>query len=154
MEENTEVEIKRTESVSPERIVTTKKVIKDPNIKTEPPQQVFEKKKSIFRIYQVVWYILGVIETILAFRFLLKMLAADPTGGFGFFVYKISDPFAGPFVRVIGIAPIPSSGSYLEWSTLIAMLVYLVLAYGIVALMKFVKPVTPKEVEQHVDDIL
>lgn len=149
-----ETEIKKTQVISSptHEVVTTKKIIKDPAIKTEPPQKVFEKKKSIFRTYQVVWYILGVIEIILAFRFLLKALAADPTGGFGFFIYIMSEPFAGPFIRVIGVTEIPTSGPYLEWSTIIAMLVYFVVAYGITELMQFIKPVTPKEVEQHVDD--
>jgi uncharacterized protein YggT (Ycf19 family) len=149
-----ETQVKKTQVVSTptHEVITTKKVIKDPSIKTEHPQKVFEKKKSIFRTYQVVWYILGVIETILAFRFLLKVLAADPTRGFGFFIYRISDPFAGPFTTVIGIGENPTSGPYIEWSTLLAMLFYLIIAYGIVALLQFVKPVTPKEVEQHVDD--
>ena len=39
-----------------------------------------------------------------------------------------------------------------EWSTLIAMAVYAILAYGLVALFQLIKPTNPEEVEQNVDN--
>lgn len=132
-------------------ITTTKKIVQEPEVKTEHPQKVFETKKSIFRTYQVIWYILGIIEVLLGFRLLLKILAADPTSGFGRFIYALSEPFAAPFSRVVGVIEQPTSGPIFELSTIIAMAVYFIVAYGIVALLQFIKPVTPAEVEQTVD---
>jgi len=151
MEEEHEVE-KTTEVVStePEHVVkTTRRVVKQPAIKTEHPQTVYAKKKTIFRYYQLIWYIIGVIEVLLIFRFLLKMVGANSTTGFTYFIYTVSQPFAGPFLGVV--SPSVSGTSVMEWSTIIAMLVYVVIAYGVIYLFQLVKPVTPEEVEETVD---
>ncbi len=120
-----------------------------PGIKEEAPQKVFDKKKKIFRINQVIWYILGTVEVVLAFRILLKLLGANAYSGFTSFIYAISNPFALPFAGVLGITGV--SEMILEWSTLIAMAVYAILAYGIVALFQMIKPTNPEEVKQAVD---
>lgn len=116
-----------------------------PEIKTEAPQKVFDKKKKIFRLYQVIWYVLGVIEVLLTFRIILKLLGANPLSGFTSFIYAISNPFALPFAGILGITG--SLGMIFEWSTLIAMAVYAIVAYGIVTLFQLVKPANQEEVE-------
>lgn len=115
----------------------------------ESPQQAYQKKKVIFRTYQVIWYILGVVEVLLAFRVILKMLGANSASPFVSFIYAISRLFAQPFAGILGTSA--SSGLVLEWSTLIAMAVYAILAYGIVRLLQLIKPTSPEEVEQTVD---
>lgn len=134
----------------PKVITTTKQISEKPAIRTERPQRVFEKKKTIFRTYQIVWYILGVIETLLIFRFLLKALGANPFSGFTFFIYSLSDPFALPFNGILGTTVI--GALVFEWSTIIAIIVYALIAWGIVYLLQIVKPVTPDEVEEKVDN--
>lgn len=121
-----------------------------PNIKTESPQQTYETKKVIFRSYQIIWYILGVIEVILSFRIVLKLLGANPLSGFTNFIYSISEPFSSPFAGILRTSA--SSGMILEWSTLIAMAVYAIIAYGLVSLFQLIKPTNPEEVEQTVDN--
>ncbi len=114
------------------------------------PKKDYQTKKVIFRTYQVIWYILGIIEVVLAFRILLKLLGANAQSGFTSFIYAISNPFALPFAGILRVTGI--SEMTLEWSTLIAMAVYAILAYGIVALFQLVKPTNPEEVEQTVDN--
>lgn len=118
-------------------------------VQTEPPQKVYQKKKAIFRMYQIVWYVLGVIELLLGFRFILKMLAANPASGFTSLVYATSDTLVAPFRGIFKAAV--SEGSVLEWSTIIAAIVYAVIAYGLVQLVQLVKPAMPDEVERTVD---
>ncbi|MEX0650245.1 MAG: YggT family protein [Candidatus Andersenbacteria bacterium] len=118
-------------------------------VSPQAPQQAYRQKKAIFRAYQVIWYILGVLEVLLAFRFLLRLLEANPASGFVSFVYGVSAPFIAPFRAIF---PTPSfAGSVLEWSTLIAMIVYAVIAYGIIHLLQIGKPVDVEEVEKTVD---
>ncbi|MFA6532775.1 MAG: YggT family protein [Patescibacteria group bacterium] len=119
-------------------------------VSTDSPQKTYQTKKAIFRSYQVIWYILGVIEVILAFRVVLKFLGANAFSGFANFIYAISSPFALPFSGILGTSA--SSNLIFEWSTLIAMAVYAVVAYGIVALFQLVKPTNQEEVEQSVDN--
>lgn len=100
---------------------------------------VAQRSIVILRSYQIVWFILGLIETLLVFRFVLKMIGASTVSGFTNFIYALSYPFAAPF---IGVLPASVSGpSVIEWSSLIAMVVYLVAAYGVLELIRLLTPV-------------
>lgn len=112
--------------------------------------QTYQKKKAIFRAYQVIWYILGVIEVLLAFRVILRALGANPASGFTSFIYGLSYPLASPFFGIFGETV--TQGSVIEWSTLVAAVVYLIIAYGLVYLMQLMKPTNPIEVEQTVNN--
>lgn len=111
------------------------------------PQEAYQKKKVIFRAHQIIWYILGVIESLLAFRIVFKALGANPTRGFTSFIYSLSDPFALPFSGIFGVAA-SRSGNIIEWSTFVAIAVYAVIAFGLIKLIQLVKPTNPVEVEQ------
>ncbi len=115
----------------------------------EHPLKTYEKKKTIFRVYQSIWYILGVIEVLLVFRVILKMLGANSYSGFTNLIYTISNPLALPFRGIFQTDVV--EGSVFEWSTIIAGVVYAVVAYGLVHLFQLVKPTNPQEVEQKVD---
>ncbi len=142
-----------TEEVAPARVVKTRTVVQKPTVRTEHPQNVYETKKSIFRTYQAVWYILGFVEVMLAFRFILKLLAANPGSGFAILVYGLSGPLVFPFFGVLRVFVSSETGSVFEWPALIAMAVYWILAYGIIQLFQMLKPVTPQEVEDTVDTV-
>lgn len=135
---------------SPQRIIKTIRSTTEPPVPEEHPVKVYQKKKVIFRTYQIIWYILGVIEVLLAFRIALKVLGANPFSGFTNLVYKLSNPLALPFSGILGVTVIGSS--VFEWSTFIAVAVYFLVAYGLVELMQFIKPVSKEEVEQNVDN--
>lgn len=119
-------------------------------VSSEPPQKSFEKKKVIFRTHQIIWYILGLVEILLGFRITLKALGANPGSGFTSFIYDITSPLALPFQGIFNTSA--SGGSVFEWSTLVAALVYAIVAYGIVYFIQLMKPVSPKEVNQTVDN--
>lgn len=99
--------------------------------------------KPLFRATQVVWYILWVIEILLAFRFFLRLIGANPLAGFTNFIYTLSYPFAEPFRAVIGTTYV--EGAVFEWTTLLAMVVYWILASAIVKLMLLGRPVDDEE---------
>lgn len=144
-------EVTTVSSSAPEQVVTKTTTEMPPPVRTEHPQKVFEKKKAIFRINQIIWLILAVIETLLGFRMVLKALGANPLSGFTNLVYGLSDPFALPFR---GILPMNSTGvSTFEWSTIIAAIVYALIAYGLIHLLQILKPVTPAEVSENVDNV-
>lgn len=131
-------------------IVKETKVVTS-SVKTDSPQKAFQKKKTIFRFYQIIWYVLGIIEFLLGFRFIFKALGANPFSGFASFIYSITDPLTLPFQ---GIFRTNGNGLYvLEWSTLIAMVIYAIIAYGLIAIFQFIKPVSQEEVEQTVDEV-
>lgn len=147
-EQDTEVQEVTTVSTPSQQVVRQTKVVK-PLVATGSPQKAYDTKKAIFRTYQIIWYILGCVEVILAFRIVLKFLGANSYSGFTSFIYAISSPFALPFAGILGVTA--SSNMVFEWSTLIAMVVYTIVAYGLVALFQLVKPTNQNEVEQTVD---
>lgn len=141
-------EVTTVENSVPSQVVKKTTTQIDPLIKQEAPQKVFDKKKKIFRINQKIWYILGAIEVLLGFRFILKALAANPDSGFTNFIYAISGPFALPFRGIL--AESISGNSLIEWSSMFAAVVYLVIAGGLVYLLDLINPVSQEEVEMAV----
>ncbi len=125
------------------------RIVQKPLVETEHPQKIYEKKKSIFRISELIWAILGIVELLLGFRISLKALGADPTSGFAHIIYAISQPLAAPFSGILRTNA-GTDGSVFEWSTIIAAVVYAVIAVGLVQLLGFARPITPEEVEQKV----
>lgn len=138
------------ESVQQVDVPTSRVVKKTTVVGGQHPAQEYHTKKTIFRTYQIIWYILGFIEAFLALRVLLQVTGANPTAGFASFVYTISDFFAGPFINLFGVSA--SRGSVIEWSTFVAMLVYYLIAFAIVKLLVMAKPVDPVEVDQKIDE--
>lgn len=99
--------------------------------------------KPLYRGTQIVWYVLGLIEVLLAFRLVLKLLGANAAAGFTAFIYGVTHVLAAPFISVFGSTRV--AGSIFEWTTLLAMFVYLVLAYGIIKLFLMGKTVSTPE---------
>lgn len=99
--------------------------------------------KPLYRATQVVWFFVSIIEIILAFRFILKLTGANPLASFTNFVYSISAPLANPFYSVFPRTVV--EGSVFEWTTLLAMLVYLIVGLGIVQLFVMGRTVSTPE---------
>lgn len=146
VESETQEEVTVVNSSSPGQVV--KKVTRqvEPTVKGEPPQKVFEKKKTIFRFNQVIWYILGFIEVLLLFRVGLKVIGANPFVGFTSLIYGATEVLVAPFRGIVAVTT--SGNSIIEWPTVIAAFVYLVVAWGLVYLLDLIYPITPKDVEQ------
>lgn len=130
-----------------ETIVTKENSIRpvEPQAKGEAPQKVYDKKKTIFRFDQVIWYVLGLVEILLGFRFVLKALGANSFTGFTSLIYSLTTPLSAPFRGIFGV--LETGSSVIEWSTIIAGVVYLVVAWGLIYLLELIYPITPKDVE-------
>lgn len=144
-QEETVQEVTTVETAAPQQVIKKTTIQPEPKAKGEPPQQAFEKKKTIFRANQIVWYILGVIEVLLIFRFVLKLLGANPLTGFTSLIYTITTPLAIPFSGILGSSVM--GNSVVEWSTIIAVIVYLCIGWGLVYLFDLIYPISPKDVE-------
>lgn len=82
---------------------------------------------------RIIYYVMGVLLTLLAFRFILSLLGANRGNGFADFIYSLSYPFVAPFFGLFGYE-VEYGVARFEIETLVAMLVYAVVAYGIVKL--------------------
>jgi len=98
---------------------------------------------------KVVYYILGIIEALFAFRLIFKILGANPENTFISIIYNITGVFLAPFSSIFRTAVTKGieTKSILEPATLIAMVVYALIAYGIVKLVKIYQAPKDKEIE-------
>jgi len=77
---------------------------------------------------RIVWLIAGVIMGLLALRFLLRLLGANPANGFADFIYSVSGVFTAPFLGLFGTNTVLENGRF-EFETLVAILVYGLIAW-------------------------
>jgi len=101
-------------------------------------EEVFEDKNQSranmrYWIASVAYFVLGVLEVILLLRFLFRLLGANRFNDFVSFLYGLSHVFVGPFNGIFNDQAL-GSHSVFEVSTLIAMLIYALLAWGLVSL--------------------
>jgi len=106
--------------------------------------------KPLYRGTQIVWYVLGFIEVLLMFRFVLKLLAANSGAGFTKLIYGVTHIFAAPFISVFRMTYV--EGSVFEWTTLLAMLVYFIIAWGIIKIFLMSKTVSTPEAAVKLDN--
>jgi uncharacterized protein YggT (Ycf19 family) len=84
------------------------------------------------RATQVVYLVLGIVEALLIIRIVLKLLAANASAGFTNLIYTITNPLVALFQ---GVFPEPqSNGSMLDLAAILALVVYALVAWGIVRL--------------------
>lgn len=106
--------------------------------------------KPLYRGTQIVWFVLGFIEILLAFRSALKLLGANASAGFTSFIYGITYIFAEPFLNVFRLTQV--SGNIFEWTTILAMFVYWVVAFGIIKLFLMGRTVSTPEAAVKLDN--
>ncbi|MBI3952700.1 MAG: YggT family protein [Candidatus Doudnabacteria bacterium] len=92
-------------------------------------------------VARVIWFIAGVIEALLVIRIILRLLAAAPTAGFTNFIYSITQPLVDPFAGIVRSTATAGTGGIFEWTTLIALIVYWLIAWAIISLTQISRPV-------------
>ena len=98
---------------------------------------------------RVVMFVFGVIEVFIAIRFVLTLLGANAEAGFVKFIYAVSDVFMAPFNAIFSTQTV--EGATFEWSALVAIAVYALIAWGLVALIRAVSPRRHSETVERVE---
>lgn len=88
---------------------------------------------------RAIWFIAGVIIALLAIRFIFILLGANPSNGFVNFIYGVSHPFAAPFFGIFSYSQHYGIARF-EGSTLIAIAVYALIAWGLARLVTIRQP--------------
>lgn len=95
---------------------------------------VVEQPRYNYRAAAAVGFIVGVVDVLIAGRFLLKLLGASAQSSFVSLIYGISSPLVAPFHGIF-----PSSGSAansFEPAALVAIAVYALIGWGAVVLIR------------------
>ncbi|MCC7208842.1 MAG: YggT family protein [Anaerolineae bacterium] len=106
----------------------------------ERKQRVVEYQPStravvVSRLNALIWLVADVIAGLIAIRFVLKLLAANPNNGFGQLIFQITDALVAPFAGLLGSIGV-TSGSTVELVSIVAIVVYLLLALVITSLIR------------------
>jgi YGGT family len=94
-------------------------------------QQESEREERIFtfKVTQLIWLLLGLLEALIALRIGLKLIGANPASPIVALIYGFTSLFLFPFEGMIAS---PSSGSIvLELSSFFAMLIYALIAWAV-----------------------
>ncbi len=92
------------------------------------------RDELFYRLSQLVWLIFGAIEGLIGLRVLLKLVGANPANLFADWVYTSTDLLLTPF---LGLTRTPTAnGIELDVPALIGMLVYMLLAWGLIQLVE------------------
>jgi hypothetical protein len=87
-----------------------------------------------FRAAAIVGFIVGVIDVLIAARFLGKLFGASSSSAFVHGVYSVSAPLVAPFTGIFGDTG--NKTNTFETASLVAIVVYAVVAWGIVVLIR------------------
>jgi hypothetical protein len=95
------------------------------SIQREPEH---EQRLMTFKATQLVWLFLGILETLIALRIFLKIIAANPNSLIVAMIYGFTNLFLFPFE---GLTQSPSAnGMVLEISSFVAMIFYALIAWA------------------------
>ena len=106
--------------MSNERMTEVKSVQQEP----EREQRIFT-----FKVTQLIWLFLGVLEALIALRIGLKLIGANPESPIVALIYGLTFLFLFPFE---GMVATPTAGSMvLELSSLFAMVIYALIGWAV-----------------------
>lgn len=119
-----------------EEILTRRRVLRDED--ADVIEEPAATAPMFSRIAQVVYFVAGIIEAVLALRFVLQLLGANRGSAFVDFVYDITTPLVTPFFGMFGSTPTFGAARF-EAESLVAIVVYALVAYLIVGLLRVLR---------------
>jgi len=93
----------------------------------------------------LVYFAFGMLEVLLSFRLILKLMGASYSSFFVRVIYSLTSTFIIPFEGIFrrGVSQGLETTSVLEPSTFVALIVYPLLVWGIVKLIRIISGKTP-----------
>jgi predicted ATPase len=101
-----------------------------------PGVSVTEEGRYNFRAAAVVGFVVGLVDILIAARFLGKLLGASAQSAFVHFIYQVSSVMVAPFTGIFGDTG--TKTNTFESASLVAIVVYAVIGWGLVVLIRIV----------------
>ena len=119
--------------------VTTQGSNVNPVVNTTTKNTSVKNTATSFQTFEyLIYFFFGVLEVLLTFRLVLKLTGASISSAFVGLIYRLTGIFILPFEGIFrrGYAQGVETRSILEPSTLVAIIVYALLAWGVVKLLR------------------
>jgi hypothetical protein len=95
----------------------------------------YQRRLNILdRASAIIYTLVAALEILLTLRLFFRLFGADPTSGFVSFIYNLSNPFVIFFNGIFSDQTLNNT-SVFEISTLLAMVMYALLAWGLVSIL-------------------
>ncbi|GAC1390032.1 MAG: hypothetical protein NVS4B11_03000 [Ktedonobacteraceae bacterium] len=108
-----------------------------PMLETMPEEEAAVRQEeartvryAIGKLNDFIQWFVAVLEVLLAIRFLLMLIGADPNNLFAGFLYALTTIVLVPFQSIVHTPSLRTNQAF-EWSTLIAMAIYWLLFWAI-----------------------
>lgn len=88
------------------------------------------------KVAQIIWLIIVIILILLAIRVVFALIGANLENPFASFIYSATELFVEPFRGLLQVGEIQYGISRLEFETLVVMFVYLMVGWGITAVIR------------------
>ena len=125
-----------------DREVVRQETTGEPVQPVRPVSSVYSSRTSLYReggynyrVIQVIWWVVGFIDTLIAIRFLLKLFGANPAP-FVRFIYDVTWPLVAPFHGIFNTNQV--GRTVLEPESLVAIAIYTLIGWGIVSLTRII----------------
>jgi uncharacterized protein YggT (Ycf19 family) len=105
-------------------------------VRTSQQELGQERRVFTFKATQLVWLFFGILEALIALRIFLKLIGANEASPIAGFIYGITSLFLAPFSGLTGTPA--AGGMVLELSSVIAMLVYALIAWALAKIVQVV----------------
>lgn len=92
----------------------------------------------MLQLHKFVYYIVGILQSLIVFRFVLKILGATPSNEIVNFIYDITQPFVAPFIGII--PPYTNGNLTIEWSIVFALMFYSFVGFVVGEFFKILSP--------------
>ncbi len=105
------------------------------------------RRMAAYRLTQLIYWVFGLVEGLIAIRLILKALGANPSAGFAQFIYGVTAPLVAPFLNLFNNPTY--SNSVLELSSIVALVVYALVAWLLAKLVWILVGETRSAVHTH-----
>lgn len=89
-----------------------------------------------YRAVQVIWFLTSLITTLIAIRFVLKLLGASLGSGFVTLIYNLTNGLVTPFRAIFPAAT--GASSTVDIAALVAIVIYALVGWGLVSVVKLI----------------
>ncbi|HWQ04852.1 MAG TPA: YggT family protein [Longilinea sp.] len=117
-------------------------------VRTTEHEQGREQRVTTFKVTQLIWLLLGILEALIALRVVFKLIGVNEANTFAVLLYNVTGIFVAPFASLIG-AP-AAGGMVLEISSILAMFIYLLIGWALAKVVNvlFYRPRGPVSTNQ------
>ena len=99
-------------------------------VRTSQREPGREQRIFSFKVTQLIWLLLGILEALIALRIGLKLIGANPDSPIVALIYGFTYLFLFPFEGLVA-SPTAGSSMVLELSSMFAMLIYGLISWAV-----------------------